>query len=190
MADRRAAAGDSATIAIRSSSVRTGECWRTGRETVRDHVGRRDRQVLQRLGQDLADMHHLVAGEHRQHLGGRLAGAALLAPGGLGQQRGDLAHHAGPHGIVGVAGEQKVGLARSGPIGGDGLADGRVLVLGQEIQKLRPDIVALREFAADRDVVVADELLGVVEGQRRAGLAPEKSVYQSLHGAFIGGATW
>ena len=151
-----------------------------------DHPRWRGGNVLQCLGQYLAHLRQLVAGENLQHLVGDLLKAVVLVLAQLRRQPGDLESQIRANPVVAVMGQQKIGPSRCVGVDGDSAADLGRFVLRQVVENLAADIFAIRQGPAHLGARVAGKLLRFLVAERRVGAETgpaEQAEHQGLHGA-------
>ena len=131
-----------------------------------DHLGRGAGDILQRLGQNLADLGDLVARQPFQGLEGDAAQTVLLMRRQAGRQARDLGRQIAAHRVAGIGGEQQIGLGRGLGIGRDVTANLGIGILGQEIEDFRLDVVTLRHLGADLRIGMGGQGLGLLVIER------------------------
>ena len=130
-----------------------------------DDIGWRVGHVLQGLGQNLAHPRDLVAGQDLQRLVGRVAEGVARVGIELGHHLGDLLGQVRAHGLMGVACQFQVGLARRGGVGGRRLTHLDRRVFGKEIEDLGPKVLARGQGPAHLGVLVTGEAFGLFIGE-------------------------
>ena len=140
-----------------------------------DDVARRRGHVLEGLGHDLAHARRLILGQGFDHLDQVLMRLGLCVGVEFGQEIPDLVGEMVAHRLVVVARQDEVGLARRLEVGGDPATHLGRIVLGQEIEDFRPQVLALGQARAHLRIVVSRQALGFLVAEsvvpdRRPGL--------------------
>ncbi len=138
--------------------------------------------VLERLGDDLADTDDLVAHENFEDLIGHAAQAIVLLGGQTGREQRDLAGKVLAHRVIAVAREDQIGLNRGRRVRRDGGAHLGIAVLGEEIEQLRPQLGVRRGAQPVVDFPALREALRFFVSDRRSGTRAEDALQEADHG--------
>ena len=128
--------------------------------------GRRVHHILERVGHYPAHQRGLITRQDLQGFENVALRPSLFVLRELRGQSGDLGGQLAPHGFVVVAGQDQGRLGRGPIVGGQAPAHFHRFVLGQIIEDLRFDVVAVRQPGAHLRIVVLKQPLGLLVGKR------------------------